>query len=53
MSETSTAAAAIRWSTADAFGADVVAAAQMYRIPVLVVLLCALAWPALARFIAR
>jgi len=25
----------------------------MYRIPVLVVLLCALAWPVLARFIAR
>ena len=45
-----TAAATIRWSPASA---DVVAATQMYRMPVLVVLLCALAWPALARFVAR
>ena len=48
-----TAAATIHWSAVDVLCADVVAATQMYRIPVLVVLLCALAWPALARFVAR
>jgi len=47
------AAAAIHWSVADALGADLVAAAQMYRVPVLVVLCCAFAWPALARLVAR
>jgi hypothetical protein len=47
------AAAAVRWSAVDTLGADVVAAAQMYRVPVLVVLCRVLAWPALARLVAR
>jgi RNA polymerase sigma-70 factor (ECF subfamily) len=46
------------WERAHTYGsgalaADVVAAAQMYRIPVLAVLLCALGWSALVRFVAR
>ena len=49
----SASAAALRGSTGAAFVADLTAAAQMYRVPVLVVLCCALAWPALARLVAR
>ena len=46
-------AVVIRSGAAETLGADVVAATQMYRMPVLAVLLCALAWLALARFVAR
>lgn len=44
---------AVQWSAVEGLGADWMAATQMYRVPVLVVLCCALAWPVLARLAAR
>jgi hypothetical protein len=41
------------WAHADAIRAALAAATEMYRIPVFAVLLCALTWPALARWVAR
>lgn len=41
------------WAHADAIRAGLAAATEMYRIPVFAVLVCALAWPVLARWVAR
>jgi hypothetical protein len=47
------AAHALPWRDADAIRAALVAATEMYRTPVFAVLVCALAWPVLVRWVAR